>query len=128
MSLPSVNHNTKRLRQIFGGNVMVKAVYIDHQGDQEELDIPVGWSLMQAAISNGIDGIEGECGGSCCCATCHVYVDEAFLDKLDPMTDTENGLLDNTVSERKENSRLACQLKASPALDGITLHLPEEQS
>jgi 2Fe-2S ferredoxin len=107
---------------------MVKAVYIDHEGDQEELDVPEGWSLMQAAISNGIDGIEGECGGSCCCATCHVYVDEAFVDKLDPMTDTENGLLDNTVSERKDNSRLACQLKARADLDGIIIRLPEEQS
>jgi 2Fe-2S ferredoxin len=107
---------------------MVKAVFIDHEGSEEELDIPEGWSLMQAAIGNGVDGIEGECGGSCCCATCHVYVDEAYLDKLEPMTETEDGLLDNTVSERKANSRLACQIKAVSELDGIVVHTPEEQS
>lgn len=107
---------------------MVKAIYIDSEGSQEELDVPEGWSLMQAAISNGLDEIEGECGGSCCCATCHVYVDEAYLDKLEPMNETEDGLLNNTVSERKPNSRLACQIKASAALDGIVIHTPEAQS
>jgi 2Fe-2S ferredoxin len=106
---------------------MVKAVYIDCEGVQEELDVPEGWSLMQAAISQGIDGIEGECGGSCCCATCHVYVDEDYLDKLDPMSDAENGLLDNAASERKNNSRLACQIKASAELEGIVIRIPEEQ-
>ncbi len=107
---------------------MVQAIYIDSDGAEEALDVPEGWTLMQAAISNGIDGIEGECGGSCCCATCHVYVDEAYLDKLDPMSDTENGLLDNTVSERRANSRLACQIKASAELDGIVIRMPEAQS
>ncbi len=107
---------------------MVKAVYIDHEGVEEELEMPEGWTLMQAAISNGLDGIEGECGGSCCCATCHVYVDEAYLDKLDPMSENENALLDNTVTERKANSRLACQIKASEALDGIVIQMPEAQS
>ncbi len=107
---------------------MVKAVYIDHEGEREELDVPEGWTLMQAAINNGVDGIEGECGGSCCCATCHVYVDEAYLEKLEPMSDTENGLLDNTVSERKANSRLACQIRATEALDGIVIQMPEAQS
>ncbi|MEJ2404933.1 MAG: 2Fe-2S iron-sulfur cluster-binding protein [Candidatus Thiodiazotropha sp.] len=106
---------------------MVKATYIDSDGVSEELDVPEGWTLMQAAISNGLDGIEGECGGSCCCATCHVYVDEAYLDKLEPMSDNENGLLDNTASERKTNSRLACQIKASADLDGIVIQTPEAQ-
>ncbi|MFN2120798.1 MAG: 2Fe-2S iron-sulfur cluster-binding protein [Anaerolineales bacterium] len=107
---------------------MVKAVYIDHEGAEEALEIPEGWNLMQAAISHGIDGIEGECGGSCCCATCHVYVDEAYLNKLEPISDSENGLLDSTVSERRANSRLACQIKASTVLDGIVLRTPEAQS
>ena len=107
---------------------MVKVVYIDCDGSREELNVPEGWSLMQAAVSHGIDGIEGECGGSCCCATCHVYVDEAFLGKLEPISETENGLLDDTVAERKTNSRLACQIKASAVLDGIVIHTPEAQS
>lgn len=107
---------------------MVKVIYIEHDGTKEELDVPEGWNLMQAAVSNGIEGIEGECGGSCCCATCHCYVDDAYLDKLDAMTDTEDGLLGETVSARKANSRLACQIKATAELDGIILHLPEAQS
>ena len=107
---------------------MVKAVYIDHEGVEEEVEVPEGWSLMQAAINEGIEGIEGECGGSGCCATCHVYVDNAYLSKLEPMSDTENDMLNNTASERKANSRLACQIKASTALDGIILHTPEEQT
>lgn len=107
---------------------MVKVIYIEHDGTQEELDVPEGWSLMQAAVSNGVDGIEGECGGSGCCATCHCYVDEAYLDKIDAMTDKEDDLLAETVSERKPNSRLACQIKATADLDGITIHLPEAQS
>lgn len=106
---------------------MVQVVYTEHDGTQEQLDVPEGWSLMQAAISNGVEGIEGECGGSCCCATCHVYVDEAYLDKLEPMSENEEKLLGETASERKPNSRLACQIKASADLEGIQIQIPEEQ-
>ena len=83
---------------------------------------------MQGATLNGVTGIEGECGGSCGCATCHVYVDENYLDKLDPPSETEDEMLDCTVSPREGNSRLGCQIKASPDLDGITVRLPEAQS
>jgi 2Fe-2S ferredoxin len=106
---------------------MVQVVFTEPDGNQEEVDVPEGWSLMQAAINHGVEGIEGECGGSCCCATCHVYVDEAYLDKLETMADNENEMLDNTASERKATSRLACQVKASADLDGLVVQIPEEQ-
>jgi len=90
-------------------------------------DLPVGWSLMQGATLNGVDGIEGECGGSCGCATCHVYVDDGFLDKLASIAESEEEMLECTASERQANSRLGCQIKVDDALDGIVVRLPETQ-
>ena len=107
---------------------MSKVVYIEHNGTQHEIDVTDGWTLMQGATLNGIDGIEGECGGSCSCATCHVYVDEAFLGKLDAASEMEDEMLECTVCERKANSRLCCQIKMSPELDGIVVRMPEAQS
>lgn len=107
---------------------MPKVVYIEHDGTQHEIELDTGWTLMQGATLNGIDGIEGECGGSCACATCHVYVDEAYVDKLEPASEMEDEMLECTVCERKSNSRLSCQIKASPELDGIIVRLPEAQS
>jgi 2Fe-2S ferredoxin len=91
------------------------------------VDVPDGWSLMQGATTNGVDGIVGECGGSCACATCHCYVDLARLQDLLPPSDNELGMLDNVVAERRPNSRLACQIKASAALQGLVVTLPESQ-
>ncbi|KJS37842.1 MAG: hypothetical protein VR70_11625 [Rhodospirillaceae bacterium BRH_c57] len=107
---------------------MVKIIYKTHDGDVSEIDVPEGWSVMQAAVSNGVDGIEAECGGSCCCATCHCYVDEGFADKLAAPNDQEEGMLDNTVAERRSNSRLSCQITVTPALEGMVVTLPEVQS
>jgi ferredoxin, 2Fe-2S len=106
---------------------MPKVVYIEHGGERKEVDIPEGWSLMQGATLNGVEGIEGECGGSCSCATCHVYVDEAWVDKIPGMEDDEDQMLECTASEREARSRLSCQIKMTGALDGIILQLPEEQ-
>jgi 2Fe-2S ferredoxin len=107
---------------------MPKVTYLEFDGAEHIVDLPLGWTLMQGATLNGVDGIEGECGGSCGCATCHVYVDEAFLDKLDPPSETEEEMLECTVSPREANSRLGCQIKATAALDGLILRLPEAQS
>ena len=107
---------------------MPKVTYIEFDGTERPVELPAGWSLMQGATLNGVDGIEGECGGSCGCATCHVYVDEAFLDKLDPPSETEEEMLDCTSSPREANSRLSCQIKADPKIDGIIVRLPETQS
>lgn len=101
--------------------------YISHTGDTRQLAVPVGDTVMEAAIKNGIDGIVAECGGACMCATCHVYVDEAFLDRLDPMDETEAEMLNATASERRPNSRLSCQIKVTKALDGLIVRTPETQ-
>lgn len=107
---------------------MVKVTYIEDSGEETELEIQEGWSLMQAAVSNGVEGIEAECGGSCCCATCHCYIDEAHIDKLEAPNDNELGMLEETVAERKSNSRLACQIKVTPQMNGMVVRLPETQS
>ena len=86
-----------------------------------------GQSVMQAAHSIALEGIIAECGGAASCATCHVYVDAEFLDRLPPMEAQENQMLDFVASERRPGSRLSCQIPMSDALDGITIHLPEQQ-
>ena len=107
---------------------MSKVTYIDFAGNTTELDLANGMTLMQGALMNGLDGIEGECSGSCACATCHCYVDEAYLGKLPEISENEDELLDSTVSERLPNSRLSCQIRMSDELDGIVVRLSEEQS
>ncbi|WP_420569606.1 2Fe-2S iron-sulfur cluster-binding protein [Thalassovita sp.] len=107
---------------------MPKVTYVEFDGTQREVELPAGWSLMQGATLNGVDGIEGECGGSCGCATCHCYVDEPWMDKLSPMSETEDDMLDCTESPREENSRLSCQIQVTPEMDGIVIRLPEVQS
>lgn len=106
---------------------MTRITYVEPDGAQRTVEVTEGWSLMQAAIANGVNGIVGECGGSCACATCHCYVDPARQADLPPPQDTELAMLDNVVAERRPNSRLACQLKAGPALEGLVLTLPETQ-
>ena len=106
---------------------MPKVTYRQHDGSEETVEVRAGTSLMLGALTNGVDGIEAECGGSCMCATCHVYVDEAWLDKLPKVQILEDEMLDDTAAERKPNSRLSCQIEMSDALDGITVELPETQ-
>ena len=106
---------------------MTHITYTEHDGRSVTVDVSEGWSLMQAAIANGVEGIVGECGGSCACATCHCYVDEARLADLPPPSEAELAMLESVAAERRPNSRLACQIKASPALAGLVLTLPETQ-
>jgi ferredoxin, 2Fe-2S len=101
--------------------------YVEANGNATEVDVPEGWNLMQAATANGVDGILGECGGSCACATCHCYVDELLAQVLPAPTQGELDMLANVAAERRPSSRLACQLKASAAMDGARLTLPETQ-
>jgi 2Fe-2S ferredoxin len=82
---------------------------------------------MRAALVNGVDGIVAECGGSALCATCHVYVDKQWISRLAAIGDDEDALLDGTACERQANSRLSCQIKITPVLDGLVLLLPERQ-
>jgi 2Fe-2S ferredoxin len=101
--------------------------YISNAGDTRTISVPLDDSVMEGAIKNGVDGIVAECGGACMCATCHVYVDPAWLDKLLPMEDDENAMLESTASERKSNSRLSCQLRVRKELDGLIVRTPPTQ-
>lgn len=106
---------------------MPKISYISYQGETTQIDVAVGDSVMEGAIQNGIDGIVAECGGSCLCATCHVYVDEKFLPLLPPIDDDQDAMLDSTAADRLPNSRLSCQIKVRPDLDGLIVRMPETQ-
>ncbi|PIT75486.1 2Fe-2S iron-sulfur cluster-binding protein [Limnohabitans sp. B9-3] len=106
---------------------MVNVILIDASGLSRTLPVNEGQSLMQAAVSAGVRGIVGECGGSAMCATCHVYVDEAFSSQIPTPLETELEMLECTVSERLPNSRLACQIKISSAHEGLVVRLPEQQ-
>lgn len=102
--------------------------FIQPSGEQFDVLADEGDSLMRAAIVNDVPGIEADCGGSLACATCHVYVDKHWFDRLPPMGDAENEMLEMTACERQPNSRLSCQLRISSNLDGIVVQLPERQS
>ena len=106
---------------------MTRITYVEPAGSEVTVDVTEGWSLMQAAIANGVDGILGECGGSCACATCHCYVDDLLAALLPPPSDGELDMLAHVAAERRPNSRLACQLKATAAMAGAVLTLPETQ-
>ncbi len=107
---------------------MPRVTYVSHQGKETILDIAVGTSVMQAAVFNGVDGIVAECGGSCMCATCHVYVGEDQLALPPAMGPDEDAMLDGTASPRRPNSRLSCQLVVSEQMDGLIVHTPETQT
>lgn len=106
---------------------MVRICYIEPGDVRREVDLEIGQTLMQGAIANGVRGIVAECGGACVCATCHVYVDEGVLPALVPVSPTENEMLDAVAAERRPNSRLGCQIKASDALNGAIVRLPATQ-
>jgi 2Fe-2S ferredoxin len=106
---------------------MIRIHYVDPDGNTTTLNVPDGQNLMQAAVQNGIDGIVGECGGSLVCATCHCYVDPTRLSELNPPTEEELELLEEVAAQRKDNSRLSCQIKASAALDNLSITTPETQ-
>jgi ferredoxin, 2Fe-2S len=106
---------------------MPKITYVHPDGSRDVLEVPVGTSVMQAAILNSIDGIVAECGGSAMCATCHVYVEDSQLGRTPAMEDAENEMLEFTACERRPNSRLSCQLVVSAEMDGLVVHLPDTQ-
>jgi 2Fe-2S ferredoxin len=105
---------------------MALVTYVRHDGASFEVEVPKGTSVMQAAVDNMIDGIVGECGGSCSCATCHCYVDEAWVAKLPKPSGMEKDMLE-CVLEPKPNSRLSCQIVVTDELNGLVVHLPESQ-
>ena len=106
--------------------LMPKVIYIEYNGKQHEVEVEKGLSIMEGAIQNGIPGIDGDCGGACACATCHVYVNEEWLDKLSDQNESEKDMLDFAF-ETKSNSRLSCQLMIDDKHNGIVVNLPEKQ-
>lgn len=105
---------------------MPKIHFIEHNGAEHVVEAATGDSVMAAAIDNGVPGIDADCGGACACATCHVYVDEAWLEKVGPVTECEDGML-SVSSDRRPNSRLSCQIQVSEELDGLVVTTPEFQ-
>lgn len=106
---------------------MPNAIFVLPDGERKTVQVANGTHLMRAAVDHGIHEIVGDCGGSAACATCHVYVEEQWLQRLSAPSDTEDQLLDGTASPRQPNSRLSCQLKMTDALDGITVEVAPEQ-
>ncbi len=106
---------------------MPKIIYNDFSGNQKEIEVPNGLSVMEGAVRNNIPGIDADCGGSMACATCHVYVKEEWLNKLKKMENGEQDMIDMAY-EPKKNSRLSCQLIVSDELDGLEITTPLKQS
>lgn len=105
---------------------MPLVTYISHDGTATEVEVPVGNSVMQGAVDNMLDGIIAECGGSCSCATCHCYIDEAWADKVPAASEMEKDMLE-CVLEPQDNSRLSCQINITDEMDGLVVKLPESQ-
>ncbi len=105
---------------------MPKVFYITPDETRHEVEVENGYSIMEGAINNNIDGIVAECGGACACATCHSYIDAAWTDKIPTMDDMEDSMLD-AAFERKDNSRLTCQIEMSDDLDGIVIHVADNE-
>ena len=105
---------------------MAKITYIEHDGTEHTIDVKPGLSVMEGAVKNNVPGIDADCGGACACATCHVYVDEAWLAKTGERTAMEESMLDFAEGVA-DNSRLSCQIKVSDDLDGLVVRMPESQ-
>jgi ferredoxin, 2Fe-2S len=105
---------------------LAKITYIEHSGTEHTVDVKPGLSVMEGAVKNNIPGIDADCGGACACATCHVYVDEAWIEKTGSASAMEESMLD-FAEEVKPNSRLSCQIRVTDALDGLVVRMPESQ-
>ena len=105
---------------------MPKITYIEHNGKSHTLEVANGLTVMEGAVQNNVPGIDADCGGSCACATCHVYVDEKWFKKLPNKESAEEDMLDMAF-ELKPLSRLSCQLTVSDELDGLVVKMPSKQ-
>ena len=106
---------------------MPKIIYKDYQGSSKTIEVESGFSVMEGAIQNEIPGIDADCGGSMACATCHVYVDDKWFEKIPKAEDAENDMIDMAF-EPKKNSRLSCQIIVNDELDGLEVTTPEKQT
>jgi 2Fe-2S ferredoxin len=105
---------------------MPKVTYVQPDGVSKLVDVRAGTTAMEAAVDNDVAGIVAECGGACSCATCHVYVDAAWMAEVPPPDAQESGMLE-CVLDRRDTSRLSCQIVLTPAVDGLVLHVANEQ-
>src|SRR5215204_4205081 len=105
---------------------MAKIHFVDHTGEKRTIEVENGSTVMEAAIRNGIPGIVAECGGACACATCHVYVDEAFMSLVGDPQPMEEDMLDFAYDVRP-NSRLSCQIRVREEIDGLVVTTPDKQ-
>lgn len=105
---------------------MAKITFIAHDGIQTLVDISPGESLLTAALNNQVKGIDGDCGGQCACATCHVFIDAPWTAQIPAPQANEDEML-NFTAERQSTSRLACQITVTEALDGMIVHMPDGQ-
>ena len=107
---------------------MPGVTYIEFSGAEHKVEVPVGTTLMRGAVDNNVPGIDADCGGECACATCHVYVDAAWLDKTGlPEPGSQEATMLSFAASAEPNSRLSCQIKMRPELAGIVLRMPEGQ-
>jgi ferredoxin, 2Fe-2S len=105
---------------------MPKITYVEHGGKEHAVDVASGMSVMEGAVRNMVPGIDADCGGACACATCHVYVDEAWIEETGKAQSMESSMLDFAENVRP-NSRLSCQIQVSEALDGLRVVMPAQQ-
>jgi 2Fe-2S ferredoxin len=105
---------------------MAKITYVEHDGTEHVVDVKTGLSIMEGAVKNNVPGIDADCGGACACATCHVYVDPAWVEKTGAKSAMEESMLE-FAENVEENSRLSCQIKVSDELDGLVVRMPESQ-
>ena len=107
---------------------MPKITYIEHNGTEHSIQVPVGRSVMQGAVDNNVPGIDADCGGECACATCHVYIDPAWLERIgQPEAGSQEASMLSFAAVTQPDSRLSCQLQVTEALDGLVVRMPEGQ-
>lgn len=106
---------------------MAKITFITHDGEKHEVEAENGSTVMEAAIKNSVPGIDAECGGACACATCHVYIDDGWREKVGAPEAMEEDMLDFAFDIRP-NSRLSCQVRVSDELDGLVVTIPQTQA
>jgi 2Fe-2S ferredoxin len=103
-----------------------KVTYIEHHGSEHVIELKTGMSVMEGAVKSGVPGIDADCGGACACATCHVYIEDGWLEKTGARTAMETSMLD-FAENVQANSRLSCQIKITDDLDGLVVRMPESQ-
>ncbi len=107
---------------------MPRVTYIEFNGTEHQVEVPLGLSVMRGAVNNGVPGIDADCGGECACATCHVYVDPAWLDKIGtPKSGSMEESMLSFAAAAEPNSRLSCQIAMRGELDGLVVRLPDGQ-